>query len=256
MPVSHEMTHKESVIYGVSPVAEALQAHPHQVNKILVAAGVRSNRLTHIIERARCAGIPVHIRERDHLARLLGHAHHQGVIAFLAPRCYARAEDILRALGPDSLVVVLDEVEDPRNLGAIIRTAHCAGVDAVVLPARRAAGVTETVAKTSAGAVEYTPVARVTNLVRFLRQLKDQGVRVLGVEAEGKTPYTESVYEGPVALVFGSEGYGLRRLVKETCDLLLSIPLRGRISSLNVSVAVGIVLFEALRQRSLRGHAQ
>lgn len=250
------MTHRESVIYGISPVTEALQAHPHQVNKILVAAGAHSDRLKQVVQQARAAGIPVHIRERDHLARLLGHTHHQGVIAFLAARSYASPEEVLHALRPDTLLVVLDEIEDPRNLGAIIRTAHCAGVDAVVLPARRAAGVTETVAKTSAGAVEYTPVARVTNLVRFLRQLKDRGVRVLGVEAEGKTPYTESVYEGPVALVFGSEGYGLRRLVKETCDLLVSIPLRGRISSLNVSVAVGIVLFEVLRQRSLRGQAQ
>lgn len=246
------MTRQELIIYGLSPVSEALQAHPQRVNKILVAAGAHSDRLKQVVRHARSAGIPVHVRERDHLRRLLGHTHHQGIVAFLAARSYASPDDVLQALRPDTLLVVLDEIEDPRNLGAIIRTSHCAGVDAVVLPTRRAAGVTDTVAKTSAGAVEYTPIARVTNLVRFLRELKERGVRILGVDVGGQMPYTHPLYEAPVALVFGSEGYGLRRLVKETCDLLISIPLRGRISSLNVSVAVGIVLFEALRQRSLR----
>lgn len=247
------MKRRESLVYGIAPVCEALRANPHRVHKILLASGAVSERLRHILQLARSARIPIHRRERDHLTRLLGHAHHQGVIAFLAARSYACADEILETLRPDTLVVVLDEIEDPRNLGAIIRTAHCAGVDAVVIPARRAAGVTEIVAKTSAGAVEYTPIARVTNVVQFLHALRERGVRILGVDVQGPTPYTDPVYDGPVAMVFGSEGHGLRRLVKETCDCLLSIPLKGHITSLNVSVAVGIVLFEALRQRSLPG---
>ena len=149
-------------------------------------------------------------------------------------------------------MILLDGVEDPHNLGAIIRTAECAGAAAVVIPERRAAHVTEVVAKTAAGATEYLPVARVTNLANFIEKLKRHNVWVVGVEASGDMDYTQYDYVGAVALCFGGEGYGLHRLVRERCDVTVSIPMRGHISSLNVSVAVGVVLFEALRQKGKR----
>jgi 23S rRNA (guanosine2251-2'-O)-methyltransferase len=240
----------QALIYGLSPVVEALRSRRRSVNKIVIAQGAHSARLQELINLARSAGIPLQFVPREKLDHLAAATKHQGVVAYLAGFEYADGDEILGSIQPDSLLVLLDEVEDPRNLGAIIRTAHCAGARAVVIPKHRAVGLTETVAKTSAGAVAYTPVARVTNLVSFIRQLKDCGVRVVGVEADGNVPHTRGDYSGPVAFVFGSEGTGLRRLTKEHCDLIVSIPMRGQINSLNVSVAVGVVLFEVLRQRT------
>ncbi|HEY9233359.1 MAG TPA: 23S rRNA (guanosine(2251)-2'-O)-methyltransferase RlmB, partial [Blastocatellia bacterium] len=184
------------------------------------------------------------------LDRLAVGANHQGVIAIAAAASYTDEDELLDRLTPQSLLVLLDGVEDPHNLGAIIRTAECAGALAVVIPERRAAHVTEVVAKTAAGATEHLPIARVTNLANFIEKLKRHNVWVVGVEASGDMDYTRYDYAGAVALVFGGEGHGLHRLVRERCDVTVSIPLRGRITSLNVSVAVGVVLFEALRQRS------
>ncbi len=237
-------------IYGVLPVLEALRAGGRRIERIVIADGAKHERLREITEAARQAGVPVRREPRAALDRLSNRANHQGVIAIASGANYADEEQILAVLTSDSLLVLLDGVEDPHNLGAIIRTAECAGATAVIIPERRAAHVTEVVAKTSAGATEYVPIARVTNLARFIERLKQRNVWVVGVEQSGEMPYTGYDYAGAVALVLGSEGDGLHRLVRERCDAVVSIPMRGRIGSLNVSVAAGVVLFEALRQRS------
>jgi 23S rRNA (guanosine2251-2'-O)-methyltransferase len=246
------MTATSAILYGWAPVREAIRARGRAVRKVLVARGERRHRVNELLADARGMGIPVHLVSRDVLDRLVPHAAHQGVVAYLAAGEYADPEQVLTALTEETMLVLLDHVEDPRNLGAIVRTAHCAGVQAVVIPKDRAAGLTDVVAKTSAGAWAYMPLVRVTNLAAFCRELRERSVRIVGVEADGPVPYTEAEYRGPVAFVFGSEGRGLRRLTRAQCDLLVSIPMRGQINSLNVSVAVGIVLFEALRQRARR----
>ena len=183
-------------------------------------------------------------------------ANHQGVVATIAAARYADAERLLDALAARTgtseppLALVLDGVEDPRNLGAIIRTAECAGAHAVFVPERRSAGLTEVAAKAAAGALEYVPVARATNVVRLVEELKRRGVWAVGAAAEGSLDYTEWDWTQPCALLLGGEGEGLRRLVRESCDALVRVPLRGRITSLNVSVAAGVLLYEALRQRT------
>jgi 23S rRNA (guanosine2251-2'-O)-methyltransferase len=241
-----------AVIYGWAPVREAVRARGRAVQKLLVAREGKRHRVNELVTEARRAGIPVHIVSRAVLDRLAPRAVHQGILAYLAAGDYADPEELLATLSDDVVLVLLDHVEDPRNLGAILRTAHCAGARAVVIPKDRAAGLTDVVAKTSAGAWVYTPLVRVTNLAAFCRELRERSIRVIGVEADGPIPYTDVSYTGPVAFVFGSEGKGLRRLTRAQCDLLVSIPMRGQISSLNVSVAAGIILFEALRQRTHR----
>jgi 23S rRNA (guanosine2251-2'-O)-methyltransferase len=239
-------------IYGVLPVLEALRARSRRVERIVIAQGVRHERLREIIEAARRAGLPVRYEPRSALDRLTSNANHQGVVAITAAARYAGEEELLGQVSNETLFVLLDGVEDPRNLGAIIRTAECAGATGLFIPERRAAHLTETVVKTAAGATEFLPVARVTNLSSLIEQLKKKNVWVVGVEGDARMNYDQYDYSGAVALVFGSEGKGLHRLVREHCDVTVSIPLRGRINSLNVSVAVGVVLFEALRQRSKR----
>jgi 23S rRNA (guanosine2251-2'-O)-methyltransferase len=202
-----------------------------------------------VIALARAANIPIQRVSRKALDQFAQGQRHQGVVASVAVRDYADPEDILARLTPQTLLVVLDEVEDPRNLGAIIRTAYGAGSQAVVITKHHSAGLSEAVAKASAGSVEYLPVARVANLASFLIRLKEQDIQVIGVEPGAAIPYCDYSYQGPLAIVFGSEGKGLRRLTRERCDSLVSIPMRGKLNSLNVSVAVGIVLFEVLRQR-------
>ena len=237
-------------IYGVLPVLEALRSGARRIERIVIAEGTRHERLREVIEAARSAGLPVRREPRASLDRLSGRANHQGVVAIGAAATYADAQDLLSRVRPATIFIILDGVEDPHNLGAIIRTAECAGAAGVILPERRAAHITEVVAKTSAGAVEYLPVARVTNLATFIEQLKKANVWVIGVEQSGEMGYGDFDYSGALALIFGGEGHGLHRLVRERCDALISIPMRGRITSLNVSVAVGVVLFEAMRQRS------
>jgi 23S rRNA (guanosine2251-2'-O)-methyltransferase len=238
------------VIFGVLPVLEALRAGGRRIERIVIAEGAKHERLREIMETARRAGLSVRREPRVALDRLTGNANHQGVIAVASAADYADEQQLLSAITPETLLVLLDGVEDPHNLGAVIRTAECAGATAVIIPERRAAHITDTVTKTSAGATEYLPIARVTNLSSFIDQLKKQNVWVVGVEGDADMAYTEYDFTGAVALVFGSEGRGLHRLVRERCDVLVSIPMRGRITSLNVSVAVGVVLFEAIRQRS------
>ena len=239
-------------IYGVLPVIEALRSGARRIERIVIAEGARHERLREVFDLAKRARIAIRKEPRVALDRLAEGANHQGVIAIAAAASYADEDDLLDLITPQTLLVLLDGVEDPRNLGAIIRTAECAGATAIIIPERRAAHITEVVAKTAAGATEYLPVARVNNLTHFIEKLKQHPVWVVGVEASGDMNYTQYDYAGALALVFGGEGHGLHRLVRERCDVTVSIPLRGRLTSLNVSVAVGVVLFEALRQRNLK----
>lgn len=236
-------------IFGVLPVLEALRSGGRRIERILIADSARHERLREVLEAAKRAGVPVRREPRAALDRLSNNANHQGVIAMGAAASYADESQVLSGITPGTTFVLLDGVEDPHNLGAIIRTAECSGASAVIIPERRAAHITEVVAKTSAGATEYLPIARVTNIGAFIEQLKRRNVWVVGVEQSGEMKYTDYDYTGAVALVFGGEGHGLHRLVRERCDVIVSIPMRGRITSLNVSVAVGVVLFEAMRQR-------
>ncbi|HJQ32546.1 MAG TPA: 23S rRNA (guanosine(2251)-2'-O)-methyltransferase RlmB [Pyrinomonadaceae bacterium] len=243
-------------VFGVQPVLEALRAGARPVERITLAEGAHESRLREILEIARYADIPVRRVPRAELQRIAAGANHQGVVATIAAAHYTHADELLDALAArvgtqeQPLAVVLDGVEDPRNLGAIIRTVECAGAHGVFVPERRAAGLTETVAKAAAGALEYVPVARVQNVVRLLEELKERGVWTVGTTADAETSYTDWDWTQPCALLLGGEGEGLRRLVRERCDVLVGVPLRGRIESLNVSVAAGVVLYEALRQRT------
>lgn len=244
-------------MYGVLPVIEALRAGTRRVERVTIAEGAHESRLHELFELARAAGVPVRRAPREEVRRMAAAgANHQGVVAAVAAAAYADAAELIDQLaarvGTDAppLAVVLDGVEDPRNLGAIIRTAECAGVDALFIPERRAAGLTETAAKSAAGALEYLPVARAANVARLVEEFKERGIWTVGTDADANIDYTDWDWTQPCALLFGGEGSGLRRLVRERCDALVRIPLRGRISSLNVSVAAGIVLYEAVRQRT------
>ena len=239
-------------LYGLMPVLEALRAGQRRINQIILANGVKDQRLHEIHALARQLDIPVKRLPRQDLGRLCNGANHQGVIATLAAASYAAAADLLARLtkaNEPPLALVLDGVEDPRNFGAIIRTAECAGIQGIFVPERRAVGLTEVVAKSSAGALEHIPVARVTNLTRLLGELKAGGLWVVGADAKAKQDYTTWDWTLPSAIVMGGEGAGLHRLVRENCDILVNIPLFGKINSLNVSVAAGIIMFEARRQR-------
>jgi 23S rRNA (guanosine2251-2'-O)-methyltransferase len=243
------------LLYGVNPVMEALRAD-RRPREIIVAEGVRDQRLRELIELARAKQVTVKRAPRAELDHAVGNDHHQGVIAHLVAATYADADELIRSISLNAaedppLVLVLDGIEDPRNLGAVLRTAECAGVDGVFIPERRAAGVNETVAKASAGAVEHLPIARVTNLSVLIRELKERNVWIVGTAGDAAREYDQWDWRRPSAIVLGAEGTGLHRLVREHCDALVRIPVRGRIESLNVSVAAGIILYEALRQRDL-----
>lgn len=242
-----------NLIFGMLPVLELLRANSRRVEKILLAEGAREHRIAEIIDLAKENRIQFQKVSRDVLARVVEPgANHQGVVAYTASADYhdsdALLEEIFQAENP--LVLVLDGVEDPRNLGAILRVAECAGVAGTFIPEHRAAGLTETVVKTSAGATEYTPIAKVKNLNRLIEELKKNNIWVVGTSGEAETDYTDWDWTQDCALVLGGEGKGLHRLVAENCDALVKIPMQGRIESLNVSVAAGVVLFEAVRQRN------
>lgn len=236
-------------LFGIHPVLAALSAGRRTVTRVVIAESRRDARARQIVEAGRKAGVPVQFQPDRAVDRLAGGEAHQGVIAFVAGAAYADPEDLLMSAGPRSLFVVLDGVEDPRNLGAVIRTAAAAGADGVFIPERGAAGLTAVAVKASAGMAERLPVARVTNIVSLLKSLKDRNIWVAGLDPAGATPWTSFDLTGPLALVFGGEGRGLRRLAKETCDVVLSVPLAGGVESLNLAVAAGVVLFEAVRQR-------
>ena len=241
----------DGIIEGRNAVIEALRAGA-SIDKIFIQKGETDKTLGHIASTARAAGVVVvdaDKRKLDFMSRT--HAH-QGVIALASVREYVSVEDILniaREKGENPLLVVCDEISDPHNLGAIIRTAECAGAHGVIIPKRRSAGLTSIVGKTSAGAVSYVPVARVPNIPALLEQLQKEGVWVFGTAAEGTTTLYSADLKGPAAIVIGSEGEGMTRLVREKCDFLVSIPMKGRISSLNASAAAAILLYEAVRQR-------
>ncbi len=229
-----------AIVSGVNPVREALKSG-RAFERILVARGAGGPRLQEIIEMAREARIPIRFEPRTGLDRLAGTPAHQGVVAMGAAKQYAGLDDIAERA---QLLVVLDGVEDPHNLGAIVRTANAAGADAVIIPERRAVGLTDVVAKAAAGALEYVPIVRVGNVNRALERLKELGFWIYGLDERGERNYNEVDYGSPAALVFGGEGHGLHDLVRRHCDMLVRIPMAGVISSLNVSVAAGIVMFE------------
>ena len=241
----------DGLIEGRNAVIEALRAGT-SIDKIYLLKGETDRTLGHIASTAREKGIVVvdaDKRKLDFMSRT--HAH-QGVIALASVREYVSVADILntaREKGEAPLIVVCDEISDPHNLGAIIRTAECAGAHGVIIPKRRSAGLTSVVGKTSAGAVSYVPVARVPNIAALLKELQKEGVWVFGTAAEGTTTLYDADLKGPAAIVIGSEGDGMTRLVREGCDFLVSIPMKGRISSLNASAAAAILLYEAVRQR-------
>ena len=244
-------------IYGLIPVVEALRANNKKLEHITIVEGARYERLRELLDLAKRARVPVHRAPKFALDRALPGVSHQGVIARTAAAAYRDAEELLDEVSTrvgtaePPLVLGLDAVEDPRNLGAILRTAECAGVNGVFIPERRAVGLTATVAKTAAGALEYIAVARVRNLVQLIEQLKQRNIWVIGAAADGTSDYTQWDWTVPSALFLGGEGSGLHRLVRERCDALVRIPLFGQIESLNVSVAAGVILYEAMRQRAV-----
>lgn len=233
-----------TVLAGYHAVREALRAG-RPLERVSVARGAGGARAQEIIDLCRKAGVPVRFEPREALDRLSRNAPHQGVVAVGAAERAAKLEDVLARAG---MLVVLDGVEDPHNLGAVIRTAYAAGATAVVAPERRAAPLTEVVAKAAAGALSLLPVVRVTNINRALEEMKQAGFWIFGVDERGPLPYFEAAYTDPAALVFGGEGRGLHELTRKRCDFLLRIPMSGQIASLNVSVAAGIVLFDWRRR--------
>ena len=242
----------DGIIEGRNAVIEALRAGT-AMDKVYIAKGETDATLGHIASTARGKGIVVVEADRRKLDTMSVTRSHQGVIAVAAVREYASVSDILQSArdkGEAPLVVVCDELSDPHNLGAVIRTAEAAGAHGVIIPKRRSAGLTAIVAKTSAGAVSYLPVARVANLTALLRELKEEGLWVFGTAADGSTSLYQADLKGPAAIVIGSEGDGMSRLVREQCDFLVSIPMRGQVNSLNASAAAAVVLYEAVRQRS------
>ena len=241
----------EGLIEGRNAVAETLRSGA-PIDKLYIAKGETDRTLGRIAAAARKSGVVVVEADRRKLDAMSVTPSHQGVIALAAAQAYASVEDILQKAverGEPPLLVVCDEISDPHNLGAIIRTAECAGAHGVIIPKRRSAGLTAVVAKTSAGAVSYMPVARVPNIPALLKDLKKQGIWVFGTAAGGSVALYEADLRGPAAIVIGSEGDGMGRLVRESCDFLVSIPMRGRISSLNASAAAAVLLYEAVRQR-------
>ncbi|MEA4955060.1 MAG: 23S rRNA (guanosine(2251)-2'-O)-methyltransferase RlmB [Pseudoflavonifractor sp.] len=241
----------DGIIEGRNAVTEALRAGT-PIDKVYLARGETDAALGHIAAKARERGIAVVDCDRRKLDSMSVTHSHQGVIAVAAVREYAEVEDILKAAadrGEPPLIVVCDELSDPHNLGAVIRTAECAGAHGIIIPKRRSAGLTAVVAKTSAGAVSYVPVARVANLTTCLKELKEAGVWVFGTAADADRAIYDADLKGPAAIIIGSEGDGMSRLVAENCDFLVSIPMKGQLNSLNASAAAAILLYEAVRQR-------
>lgn len=233
-----------NVLIGIHPVREALHAG-RSLDRVLIAKGAGGVRIQEIIDLCREHRVPVRFENRTTLDKAAGGQVHQGVLAVGTPAAYADLTSIPKQA---KLIVVLDGVEDPHNLGAVIRTSNAAGVDAVVIPERRAAGLTETVAKAAAGAIEYVPLVRVVNITRTLEDLKGQGFWIYGLDEHGIESYDTVQYNAPTVIVLGAEGKGLHQLVRHHCDVLVRIPMAGQIPSLNVSVAAGVVLFEWKRR--------
>jgi 23S rRNA (guanosine2251-2'-O)-methyltransferase len=235
---------------GIHAVREALEAG-RALDRIVIAKGRQDTRTEEIVQLARKLNVPLRFEDRGQLDRLVGSKDHQGVVALAAARAAASLEDIVAAAGSEKgLIVLLDGVEDPHNLGAIVRTSLAAGAHGVVIPERRAAGLTDTVSRASAGALAHLPVAKITNLARSMEELKEAGYWLIGLDEKAEKNYTEVDYTGAVGIVLGGEGDGLHELTRKRCDFLVALPTVGPVKSLNVSVAAGVVLFEARRQRA------
>ena len=243
-----------NIITGIHAVREALDSG-RAIDRISIARGRHGERVEELVRLARQRGVPVRFEDRAQVDRLAGTREHQGVVALAAAKKMLSLEDLLARIAPaggrEGLLVLLDGIEDPHNLGAIVRTALAAGADGIVITERRAAPLTEAVERASAGALAHLPVARVTNLVRAMEELKEAGYWLVGLDERAEKSYTEADFTIPTALVLGGEGKGLHELTRKHCDFLVSIPTTGPVRSLNVSVAAGVVLFEAIRQRSV-----
>jgi 23S rRNA (guanosine2251-2'-O)-methyltransferase len=238
------------VIFGINPLLEDLRSQTGRVSKIVVAQGRGGEAVEKILSLAKQKGIHIEFRERSFLDRKAGQGSHQGIIGFCEPFAYATVADIITNRHPDfkyNLILILDGITDPQNLGTLIRTAHCCGANGVIIPENRSASVTGTVIKASAGAANHTPIARVVNLSNAIDYLKEQGFWIYGTDPAAGKDFGSFEYDGHIGLVMGSEGTGMRPLIRRKCDFRLSIPTKGKIDSLNVSVAAGIILYEILR---------
>ena len=241
-------------IFGRNPVMEALKSN-RTINKIWLAKGEQKGSVREIVALAKEKRIAVQMVERSKLDKMFPHENHQGVAASVASADYVAWQDIVdaaRQKGEDPLLVILDELEDPHNLGAILRSVDAVGAHGVIIPKIRAVPLTDGVAKASAGAIEHVPVARVSNLVQVIEELKKQGIWIAGADLHGEYMHKQDL-TGPLAIVVGSEGKGLGKLVRESCDYVVSIPMQGKINSLNASVATGVLLYEVYRQRNAGG---
>lgn len=242
------------VIYGIHAVEEALRSRGRAFEYVAVAKDRKDAKLQRIVTACRAAGVAVRFEDRDQLTRMARSQTHQGVVAVAAQKKYDDLESILEAKrGQYAFVVVLDGVEDPHNLGALLRTADAAGADGVVIPERRAVGVNATVVKASAGASEHVPVAKVTNIARTIEEIKERNLWTVGLDERGTQTYDQVDYKMDCAIVLGAEGHGLHDLVRKKCDFLVSIPMLGKVPSLNVSVAGAVVMYEVARQRRVAG---
>lgn len=242
---------QEELIAGKHPVLEALRSG-REINKIWIAEGAQKSMAQPITAEAKKLGIVVQFVDKRKLDSMAAGVAHQGVIAQAAAFAYAEVEDILaaaQAKNETPFILLLDEIEDPHNLGSILRTAECTGVHGVIIPKRRAAGLTATVLKTSAGAAEHVPVARVTNLAQTIDRLKEAGVWVAGTDVSAKQDVYKTKFDMPLAIVIGNESKGMGRLIKEKCDFLVKLPMLGQLNSLNASVAAGVLMYEVVRQR-------
>ncbi|WP_088106030.1 23S rRNA (guanosine(2251)-2'-O)-methyltransferase RlmB [Halalkalibacter urbisdiaboli] len=242
---------KQEFIVGKNPIIEALRAG-HSINKIWIAEGSQKGQMSKVVELAKENGVLIQHAPKKKLEQLVDTTNHQGVVASIAAYEYAEIDDLFTSAaqrGEEPFFLVLDEVEDPHNLGSILRTADAVGAHGVIIPKRRAVGLTQTVAKASTGAIEYIPVVRVTNIARTMDDLKKRGIWFAGTDAKGSDDYRRAAFDMPLGLVIGSEGKGISRLVKEKCDFLIQIPMVGKVTSLNASVAASLLMYEVYRRR-------
>jgi len=249
--VVHDRKPSINIIAGRNPVMEALKAGT-LIEKIVILAGVKGMAIEKIKAAAKRNRVPCIEVGKQRFRDLVSDTTTQGVVAIVGTKSYVEVDDILsvaRERNEPPFILILDEIEDPQNLGALLRTAECSGVHGAIIPRHHAASVNQTVAKTSAGASEYLPVAKVTNIAQTLEELKTKGVWTVGTDADAEKPYTSVDYDGPVAIVIGNEGKGIRQLVKEKCDFVVKIPVYGKIESLNASVAGALIMYETVRKR-------
>lgn len=245
---------EEGYVEGRNPVIEVIRAG-REIDKILIAKGSDQGSINKIIGMAKDKKIVIQYVEKAKLDSMSETKAHQGVIALVTPYTYVTVDCIIKTAEDkkeDPFIIILDEIEDPHNLGAIIRTAECCGAHGVIIPKRRAVGLTPVVIKSSAGAVEHMNIAKVSNIANTIEELKKRGIWIYGADMEGEQDYFQKDLTGPIAIVVGSEGKGIGRLIKEKCDFIVKIPMKGKVSSLNASVAASVMMYEVLRQRSIR----